>query len=194
MSEKKNLKAVSAPVKLGIILLIIAGCMGLLLGGANVLTKDRIASAKETANKKAYAAVLPEGASVDALEEVQVPDEYKDSVLEAFRCGTIGYCLRVSSKGYGGPVIIAVGLDASGQVTGVEIVEHSETPGLGANATNDSFRSQYKGKSGSVELVKGEAGAGQVAAISGATITSRSVTASVNTALTFYENCLKGGK
>ena len=97
MSEKKNLKAVSAPVKLGIILLIIAGCMGLLLGGANVLTKDRIASAKEMANKKAYAAVLPEGASVDALEEVQVPDEYKDSVLEAFRCGTIGFPAKATA-------------------------------------------------------------------------------------------------
>ncbi len=189
MSAQANsatLRDASSPAKLGIILLLIAGIMGLILGTANTLTKDIIAEKKDAANKAAYAAVLPEGADVDTLAPIEVPEAYKDTVLEAFKAATGDYCMRVSSKGYGGAVVIAVGIASDGKVTGVQVVEHSETPGLGANATNESFRSQFVGKSGSVELVKSDAGTGQVVAITGATITSRSVVTSVNEALKFF--------
>ena len=102
--------------------------------------------------------------------------------------------MRVSTKGYGGAVIIAVGIDTTGTVTGVTVVEHSETPGLGANAANPSFTDQFVGQNSELTVVKGEGGAGSISAISGATITSTSVTASVNAALEYYNTYLKGGK
>lgn len=190
---KKTLRDVSAPFKLGLILLLIAGLIGLILGGAYALTKDRIAVAKEAANKAAYAAVLPAEADISALEEVSIPAEYEADVLAAFKAGDSGYCLQVSGKGYGGTVVVAVGLDQSGAVTGIEIVDHAETPGLGANATNDSFKGQFTGASGQLTVVKGDAGAGEITALSGATITSRCVTGCVNKALAYYADVLKGG-
>ena len=86
-----------------------------------------------------------------------------------------------------------MGIDVSGTVTGIQILEHSETPGLGANASNPSFTDQFIGKTETLTVVKGEASANTISAISGATITSRSVTESVNTALTYFQEILKGG-
>lgn len=182
-----------SPVRLGLTLLIIAGIMGLILGGANALTKDIIAEKKDAANKAAYAQVLPD-ADIRSLEKLDVDASYQDNILEVYAAQEAGYAMRVSTKGYGGAVIIAVGLDREGTITGVRVVEHSETPGLGANAAKEDFTGQFTGQSGDLSVVKGEAGAGQISAISGATITSGSVTASVNAALQYYRDVLKGGR
>lgn len=181
-----------SPIRLGITLLLIAGIMGLILGGAYTLTKDTIDEKKDAANKDAYAQVLPD-ADIRNLEELPVDEAYAGRILEVYSAREGGYALRVSSKGYGGAVIIAVGLNPDGVITGVKVVEHSETPGLGANAAKEDFSGQYTGKTGELSVVKGAAGEGQISAISGATITSRSVTESVNTALQYYRDVLKGG-
>lgn len=82
-----------------------------------------------------------------------------------------------------------VGFDAEvSKVTGIVITEQSETPGLGAKIVEDSFRNQFKEQSSVVPLyvVKGikpeEAGDSEIAAISGATISSASVVDAVNIA------------
>lgn len=181
-----------SPLRLGIILFIIAGIMGLILGGANVMTKDLIARKIDEVNRAAYGAVLPD-VDTAALEPLEVDDAYADRILEIYRAPETGYAFRVSTQGYGGAVTIAVGIDHTGTVTGIQILEHSETPGLGANATDPSFTDQFIGKSEPVTVVKGEADANTISAISGATITSRSVAESVNTALTYFQDILKGG-
>ena len=188
------MKEKDSPIRLGIILLIISGIMGLILGGANYVTRDLIAEKKDAANKAAYAKVLPEGVDTGSLTPLDVPEEYASTILEAYSADDSGYAMRVSGKGYGGNVIIAVGMTPEGILTGVCVVEHSETPGLGANASNASFTDQFIGKSGVLTVVKGDASEGQISAISGATITSRCVTGSVNAALSYYESVLKGGK
>ena len=183
-----------SPIRLGITLLIISGIMGLILGGANYITKDLIAAKKDAANKAAYASVLPAEADTNALEMVEVEEEYASTILEVCSADSVGYAMRVSTKGYGGAIVIAVGIDMNGTITGVTVVEHSETPGLGANAANPSFTDQFIGQSGTLTVVKGEGGAGSISALSGATITSKSVTDSVNAALEYYNTYLKGGK
>ena len=181
-----------SPLRLGLTLLIIAGIMGLILGGVNAATKDIIAKKVDEVNRAAYGAVLPE-ADTTRMESLTVDDAYADRILEIYRAPECGYAFRVSTKGYGGAVIIAVGIDLSGAITGVQVVEHSETPGLGANASNPAFTDQYTGAADPLTVVKGEAGANEVSAISGAPITSRSVTDSVNTALSYFREFLKGG-
>ena len=73
-----------------------------------------------------------------------------------------------------------VGVDTSGTVTGVSIVSHEETSGLGANATREEFRSQFVGATGSVAVTKD---GGTIDALTGATVTSRAVSNGVNAAL-----------
>jgi uncharacterized protein with FMN-binding domain len=74
----------------------------------------------------------------------------------------------------------------AGKPTGVQVVSHAETPGLGAiaaanNAKGEAFRDQFAGTSG--ELVVGE----DIDAITGATITSKAVTEGVNAALAYVK-------
>ena len=85
---------------------------------------------------------------------------------------------------------MAVGVDESGAVTGVSIVDMSETSGLGANASPESFRSPYVGKSGSVALRKQ---GGEIDALTGATVTSTAVTRGVNAALAAAAELIREG-
>ena len=72
-------------------------------------------------------------------------------------------------------------------MTGISVISHTETPGLGAvaaaqNAKGEAFRGQFVGQKGT--LAVGE----QIDAMSGATITSNAVVAGVNAALSYVAN------
>ncbi len=90
-----------------------------------------------------------------------------------------------------------VGLSSAGKVTGIKILSHTETPGLGANAPLPKFSDQYKNKpiKEKLEVVKvAPSKDNQIQAITGATITSKAVTLGVNDAVDFYNSSLKGAK
>ena len=58
----------------------------------------------------------------------------------------IGVCVITAANGYGGEISILTGVDKDLKVTGIDILSHGETPGLGANATKPEFKEQYVGK------------------------------------------------
>jgi len=109
------------------------------------------------------------------------------------RCadGTDGTVVRVDGKGLWGPIWGYVVLAADGvTIKGVAFSHKSETPGLGANITEEKFRSQFVGKKlydaeghfTSVRVLKPGrepqvAAANRVDAITGATLTSNGVDA-----------------
>jgi electron transport complex protein RnfG len=99
---------------------------------------------------------------------------------------TAGVILSVSSKGYGGPIDMLVGVDASGKVSGVKIIKLSETPGLGLKASDAKYLSQYIGKTWGGEFKAKK----DIQAISGATITSQAVADGVSDALRFAKAVL----
>ena len=66
------------------------------------------------------------------------------------------------------------GFNVDGTVAGMDVLEHAETPGLGAKAEEPEFRDKFIGKSTSEEIT--------VEAISGATVTTDGVLAGVNEA------------
>ena len=117
-------------------------------------------------------------------------------VYEGIKDGqVIGYTIKTSSKGYGGAIELMVGISKDGKITGVEIGNHSETPGLGSKATEPMFKNQYVDKdvSNSLLVVKGSANNdNEISAISGATITSNGVTSGVNAAMKIYNEKLSG--
>ena len=104
----------------------------------------------------------------------------------------VGVCTIIETKGYDSGLKSAVGVDSEGKVTGVEIISHKETPGLGANAEKEEFRSQYVGKPGKISVVKSNADKNEINAISGATMTSNGVTRSVNGALEIAKKIIGG--
>ena len=84
---------------------------------------------------------------------------------------------------------MAVGVDADLKVTGISIIKHAETAGLGAVAasTNDkgvAFREQFVGQDKTVAITKA---GGTIEAISGATITSRAVAQAAGNAVCAVE-------
>lgn len=100
-----------------------------------------------------------------------------------------GYAIISSANGYNGENKVLVGFNEDAtMITGIVITEQAETPGLGAKIVENSFREQFKEQSSIVPLsvVKGikpeEAKEGEIAAISGATISSSSVVDAVNIA------------
>lgn len=97
---------------------------------------------------------------------------------------TIAYVLPAESKGYGGAINMLVAVTPDGKVIGFSIVSHNETPGLGANASKDSFSSQFKGKTADdLVVVKDKSNKKNIQAMTGATITSRAVTKGVKEAV-----------
>ena len=63
---------------------------------------------------------------------------------------------ETEASGYGGAVSVMTGIDSEGSVTGVVILAHEETPGLGANAEKEDFLQQYQqpAPDGGFEVIK----------------------------------------
>ena len=153
-----------------------------------------IANQEKLANENAMKALLTDADSF-TKKDMSLPA----SVLEVNEgkkgSESVGYAIKVSSKGYGGQIQLMVGIDKSGKLAGIQILSQSETAGLGANCTNPEFYGQYAGKSieKDIEVVKTEGNDSQIKAITGATITSKGVTTGVNEAVKFYKENLQGG-
>lgn len=186
--KKMSLKEVLVPAfSLFMICLVVTA----LLAGTNLMTKDVIAQQSLQKEEESRRVVL---SSAETFEEaVQGETVYylgKDaSGQEA------GYVFTTKAKGYGGDIQVMTGVDMEGTVTGVVILSQNETPGLGANAVQDSFRNQYKqaAPQNGFSVVKGDAGEGEISAMTGATISSNAVTQAVNGAISLYYE-IQGGE
>ena len=140
-----------------------------------MITAPQIAINNQKKTDDAMAAVLP----ADSYTQV----EYTGGnalVTAVYQAGDAGYVVQVAPSGFGGNLDIMVGVGTDGTCTGVSIISHSETSGLGANATKPAFRDQFVGKSGTVAVEKD---GGDIVALTGATITSRAVSEGVTAAL-----------
>ncbi len=129
-------------------------------------------------------------------------DSFKDETIgqTAYCTGVdasgamVGYVFTTAAKGYGGDVKVMVGVKADGAVAGVQILELSETPGLGMNATKESFLKQFIGKVAGIAVSKSSPAENEIQALTGATITSKATTTAVNQALDLYNQITGGAK
>ena len=96
----------------------------------------------------------------------------------------LGYCVEVQSQGFAGPITMTVGVDLNGAVTGVAINSHSETDRVGTEAFTPAALARYVGRSGTIRT----SGPNSMDAVSGATATSKAITAGVNRALNIVAN------
>lgn len=159
-----------------------------LLGFTNQITEPKIEQLAIETQMKAKQEVLAD-ASEFSDEMTAELDGTAYSYYEGTKDGkTVGYVFATSAKGYGGDIDIMVGVDTEGKVTGVSILEISETAGLGMNAKNDDWRSQFLGKSSTVSVIKnGTPADDEISALTGATITSNAMAKAVNIALDLYK-------
>ncbi|MCS7230587.1 MAG: RnfABCDGE type electron transport complex subunit G [Elusimicrobiota bacterium] len=94
----------------------------------------------------------------------------------------VGILIKNTTKGYGGTIeyLVGVKLEIPPKIVGIKILSHKETPGLGANITKDKFLSQFIDKAPYEIVLKKDNPDGKIDAITGATITSRALTDSLN--------------
>ena len=164
--------------RLAITLLLITAVVAAALAAVNSVTAPKIQGINEQKTQTAIEAVLPGGG-----EEIAFTDD--TGLVSTVYKGQSGYAVEVTPAGFNGTVTMMVGVDNTGKVLGISVVNHTETAGLGAEAASQgaagtAFRSQFAGMSGSVSVTKD---GGQVDALTGATITSRAVCTGVNAAL-----------
>lgn len=185
---------------------VVAGC---LLGLVYDITKVPIAQAQENAKQEAYRTVLADASeftvddsfdssqAANALTEAgYTGDDITEVAMASDASGEVmGYVITVTShEGYGGDIQISVGILSDGTVKGIEMLDISETAGLGMKATEAEFKDQFKDKQ--VEKFtytkSGEDGDDMIDALSGATITTNAVTNAVDSALVYFQNVLGG--
>ena len=91
-----------------------------------------------------------------------------------------GYVIETVTYGYADEITMLVGVSKEGKVTGLVVRKMHETFGLGANALNDhAFLAQFLNTDGDAQIGEG------VDAISGATVTSKAIARSVNSAVAY---------
>lgn len=150
-------------------------------------TRERIYQLSIAGVRAAFAEVMPAADSFTVL----TPDS---SVWAAFsagqRCGTI---LRAAERGYGGPVPVTAGVDTNGIITGIRIASPveglKETPGLGTKVLEPEWRAQFTGRLPAE--IRLDRDGGNIAAVTGATISSRAVVNGLRNALERYAPLLR---
>lgn len=173
-----NEKTSPSIVKLVAVLAVICIIVSAILGGVNMVTHQRIEDIQTEKTNAAFNAVLP------ADGYTQLEGDFGNGISGVYEADT-GHVVQLTIGGAQSNITLAVGIDNDGVVSGVSIISHGETPGLGAKATEDSFRDQYIGIEGSAALTKA---GGTINALTGATITSQAVTDAVNIALDTVAN------
>ncbi len=164
-------------------------------------TEPLIQKQTEAALNRQLAAVLPAGFDNDPAATARplanhalLGGKGKPMLYTARKGGAvIGWALRViAPNGYSGAIHLLVGVDAQGQVVGVRVVEHKETPGLGdpiEEAKSDWIHS-FNGTSLHDPSGKGwgvKKDGGVFDQFTGATITPRAVVQAVQHALLYVE-------
>lgn len=189
--KRKDLKEILVPAAM---LFVIALVCTALLAGTNMLTKDKIAQINLQTEMEAKSAVFPDAVSFSDANTVQSSNgdvTYYNAYDESGN--TVGYVFGVTVKSYGGDLSAMIGISReTDKITGVEITEINDTPGLGLNVDNENFLSQYIGRAGNIGVNKNESNDNEIKAVSSATISSKAVTSAVNTAFETYET-LKAG-
>ena len=101
----------------------------------------------------------------------------------------LGAAVESTTGGFGGNLKVLVGFDLDGKILGYTLLEHAETPGLGAKADKwfqKGEKGDIVGKSPAEPLTVSKDG-GQVDAITASTITSRAFLLAVNNAYSAYK-------
>ena len=146
----------------------------ILLGLYNGLNGIR-ASIREEEMQNKMQTILP--GSTTFTEEAY---DGEDTNIQFVYKGETGFVVGTRTAGYAGDILMLIGVSSEGSVTGLQVRNMEETYGLGGEALTDwEFLAQFLRNEGDAEIGV------NVDAITGATVTSKAITRSVNSAVGF---------
>ena len=175
-------------LRLAFVLLVICAVTAGILGVVNALTAQRIYDMAHAKEFEAYAAVLESSSGYSELSFDKEAFPTVDSIMSS-NDGN-GYVVKSTFSGAQGSITMVCGVDNDLKCTGISIIEHSETSGLGAvaaanSAAGEAFRGQFIGQGSDIALSKA---GGSIDALAGATITSNAVTGATATSIAAVES------
>ena len=181
---------------LTVVLTIICSLAATALALVYNITKDPIAYQQRLKKLKAIKAVQPNYDNEPDQDFVDLKtDESAEGNGDLTRFyitkkgGTpTGVVFMVSAVGYGGTIDLMVGLNPHGTITGVQVLRHTETPGLGAKITEDKFIQQFTAKNVRDTNWALKKEGGDIDQISGATISPQAVVKALNEGLVFFSD------
>ena len=176
---------------LTIISLITAALLGLVDG----VTRGPIAAIEAEKTRVAMSAVAPAGS--EFTDKLEIPAEAVEAaaaqggkVMELYGVKAGGYVMKISASGSQGTIVMMVGTDANKAITGISVVSHAETSGIGTkvvgNEPNDAgvgVLDQFIGMSGAGSLVVKK----NIVPITTATVSTKGITMGANAALAAVE-------
>jgi len=181
-------------LQLGFILLAFCVVATGVLAYVNSITKPKITLLKINAAKEARSQLIPgstfESAFVktekDSLEYFIARDETSKELK--------GYTFTASKTGYNSssPIKTMVAVDSMFKVIDIRVVDQKETPGLGTNSTDPKFSNQFRGLTEDQLMVDKDGG--KIKSLTGATITSRAITNSLQSMISLVKKDVESKK
>ncbi len=156
---------------------LITGICTLILAIVSGATAGPIEAAKKKQTLDASRAVLPAGLAAPRLETIAGTDFYVSRKADGSLAG-IAIEGR-TEKGYSGLVTLMVGFTPDNRLHAYEVLQQTETPGLGVKIGDPAFKKQFAGRSLATLPWKVNKDGGDIDAITAATISSRAAIAAV---------------
>jgi electron transport complex protein RnfG len=178
--------------RLVIVLTIICVVAAAALSEVYTLTKEPIERAAREEKLSAIRHITPPFTNEPDVDRVTIPlgkDDQGNEITRDYYVATkdnaiVGIDFEASSPaGYGGTIYLIVGVTPDGAITGVEVLKHSETPGLGTKVTAETWLAQFKGKDLKNTTWAVKKDGGDIDYTSGATISPRAVVSAVKQGL-----------
>ena len=189
-------KLESSLTNMVLVLTGVAVIMGGILAFVNHLTEGPINAQKEKALADGIKTVMcVDELTVAKTDEVRQNDaKGKEMLFKIYQVKDaqgqdLGAAVESTTGGFGGDLKVLVGFDPEGNILGYTLLEHAETPGLGAKADKwfqKGEKGDIIGKDPKEPLTVSKDG-GQVDAITASTITSRAFLLAVNSAYNAYK-------
>ena len=182
-------------IKVAGTLTVIALVTAALLGLVDGVTRGPIAEIEAEKTRVAMSAVAPAGS--EFTDKLEIPAEAIEAaaaqggkVMELYGVKAGGYVMKISASGSQGTIVMMVGTDANKAITGISVVSHAETSGIGTkvvgNEPNDAgvgVLDQFVGMSGAGSLVVKK----NIVPITTATVSTKGITMGANAALAAVE-------
>ncbi len=118
--------------------------------------------------------------------------EYEDNLFFVVReAGTVtGMAHVAAGSGYGGEIEVLVGMDDAGDIVGMNVLEHSETPDLGDRVFEDDFKDRFMGLGYNDPIEIGE----DVQGVTGATVSAEALAEAAREAVAVTFDALRSGE
>ncbi|MGM0688997.1 MAG: FMN-binding protein [Bacillota bacterium] len=164
-------------VRLSLTLAVVAIVSAALLTGVHGITEPIIIERQEAEYRMALEVFFP---GFETFESEDLDEGQFDLIFDA-EGEIMGVMATTVAVGYDGDIVYNLAVDSEGEIIGMRIVSHSETPGIGDVITTEPFQEQFVGKSFEDPIAAGD----DVEIVTGATISTSAMVNSIRQTVGF---------